>query len=292
MPVIVLVRVARSPQWHVVVLIAQVILIPELAFALYALTGGEPPDLGVVAIGAGLFYVGALALIVWSLYERRKLMQPVVSYEAVNRQHQAAFLARSAAVLFMSALTFAFEPWLAAANVLANAIWTLAWIPRQFRYVTVDAAETIARPPDEVFDFISDTENWPRYRDDIVNVEPRGRVAAGTEVVTRLATRQLSRPNPKLAKFIEVRSVITSVEPGKGYTTALVGHPEEVGAFQLEAVDGGTRVTSGTKGLLTWPQAALGLGFHAGRLLAVRKAELQAVAARLKQVLEDRATSQ
>ncbi len=286
LPVVAVIRLVRSPQWQVVVLVAQVIAIPEVAFLAYALDPGGVPELDLVVVGAAVFYAGALALVIWSRYERRRLMQPVITYEMMNRQHLAAFLARSAVVLLMSALVFAFEPWFAVANIAANAAWTLAWLPARWRTVHVEVSEMIARPVNDIYEFVSDTANWPRYREDFVAADPPGRVASGMRVVTRLAVRPLGRPNPKLAKLVEVRSVVVSVVPDKGYTTALDRHPEETGTSELTPVEGGTRVISKVDGLITWPQAALGFAFHASGLLAVRSREMQATLSRLKQVLE------
>jgi hypothetical protein len=213
-------------------------------------------------------------------------MRPVITLDAIERQHLAAFLVRLAAVIVISGVVFAFEPWVAIVNLVANAAWTLAWIPRRFRRVHMEVATDIAVPPDVVFDFVSNTDNWPRYRDDFVSASPSGRLGVGTTFVTRLPVVQLARPNPRMAPFAEVRLVVTSITPGRSFATAVVGRPAETSLREIAAAVGGSRVATRADGLLTFPQAAMGLSFEQPRLLAARKSRMAETNARLKQVLE------
>lgn len=290
LPVVFALRLARTPRWNIVVLMAQVVAIPEVAFVTYSLFGGAIPSLGLLVPVAVLLYGGALAVMAWSVYERRKLLRPVVTIVMIERQHLAALLSRVAMVLFLSAVTFVFEPWLAVANVVANAAWMLAWIPSRWRGVHLSASVDVAAAPHQVFSFISNTDNWPKYRDDFIRAEPPGVLAAGTEVVTRVSVLQMSRPNPKMARFAEVRSVVTSVAGDDSITTTLVGRPSETGSSRVTAIASGTRVTSESRGRVLFTQAALGLKFDMGSVLVARRAAMEKTIVSLKQVLEAPAT--
>ena len=286
LPLIALIRMARSPRWNVLILLLQIIGIPEIGFVVYALSPTAIPSLDLLLPAAILLYGGAIGAMVWSLSERRKLMRPVITLEAIDRQHLAALLARLATVILLSAVVFVFEPLAAVINLAANAAYTLAWIPRRFRRVHVDTATEIAVPPNVVFDFVSNPDNWPRYRDDFVSASPPGPLAVGTTVVTRIPVVQLSRPNPNFARFAEVQSVVTSLTPGRSFSVAVVGRPAETSSSEVEVSDSGSTVATRADGLLTFAQAALGFRFELPRLMAVRRGRMAEAAARLKDALE------
>lgn len=285
-PVVAAVRLARWPRWTTAILFAQVAAIPELAFVTFALAPGPPPEIGDLAIAAAVFYGVVFVVLGWSLYERRKLNRPEVTLAMIERQHVAALLGRIAIVLALSAITFIVEPLLAIVNLAANAVWMAVWIPSRWRRVHVEGAVDIAASPQDIFAFICDTGNWPKYREDFVSAEPPGQLRVGTEIVTRVPVVPMSHPNPKLAKFAEVRSVVTSVVPNRSFGTALVGRPRERGASEVSATPAGSRLITEATGVFLYSQAALGMTFEARTLLMTREARLRANIARLKQLFE------
>jgi hypothetical protein len=279
------IRLVRTPRWHILVLLMQLLLIPETALVVEVLRPGPLPDpnelLTIVAAAGG----AALLAMAVSFWRRRKLMTDAVMIISLERQHRAAFVARTLTVLMISGFLFTFAPWFAVANLLANAAWIAIWVPRRLRLIDISVAEEIAASPHAVFEKAIDTINWPGMKDGSVTVEPAGPLRVGSELVSRQSLHRLSS-NPRLARSVETKSVVTAVVPDQGYTTVLAGHPDVSGGLDLSAAPGGTRATSWSKSRLSLVEAASGLAWEVPTVVATRQAEMRERLIRIKQAAE------
>jgi carbon monoxide dehydrogenase subunit G len=132
----------------------------------------------------------------------------------------------------------------------------------------------IERAPPEVFAFVTDPANYPRWQPSLVEVRPhsRGPLRVGSEAT-------------ELRRFLgrEVETTWTCVEHEPVSRSAIETDDGPVpfrGTFKLEPFGGGTRLTWSVE---TWGAASRLGGPLVGR--ATRR-ELEANARRLKQLLE------
>src|SRR5918997_4738480 len=139
---------------------------------------------------------------------------------------------------------------------------------------TYEHTVEIARPRDEVFAFVTDPSNYPRWQPSLVEVRPhrKGPLRVGSEATE--VRRFMGR---------EVETTWTCVEHEPCTRTAIECTDGPVpfrGTFELEPAEGGTRFTWTVE---TWGAAARLAGPLAG--LATKR-ELAANAGRLRQLLE------
>jgi carbon monoxide dehydrogenase subunit G len=132
----------------------------------------------------------------------------------------------------------------------------------------------IARPPDEVFSFVTDTANYPRWQPSLVEIRPvtRGPLRLGSEAVE--VRRFLGR---------EVETSWRCVEHEPSARTAIEAEDGPVpfrGTFVLESHGEGTR--------FTWTVETRGAAARMGGPLVGRatRRELQENTTRLKELLE------
>lgn len=133
----------------------------------------------------------------------------------------------------------------------------------------------VARPPEEVFAFLADVRNLPRWQTGIVDLRAEGEPALGARHVE---VRSL------LGKHVEATLEVTAYEPPRRLDLTVVEGPLKLRvAHTLEPADGGTLLRVEGEG-------EPGKLFRfAGPLLAkaVEK-QTRDDLARLKQVLEER----
>lgn len=279
------IRFVRTPRWHVAVLLAQLLIIPEPALVVEVLRPGPLPNSNELLAIVGVTAVAAFVAMGVSLWRRRKLMAGAVEVVSLERQQRAAFVARALTILMISGLLFAFAPWFAVANLVANAAWIAIWIPGRLRRIDIAVAQDIAAPPHAVFEAATDTTSWLGTKDGSVTVEPAGPLRVGSRLMSRQSLHRLSS-NPRLARYLETTSVVTSVMTDQGYATVLAGHPDITGGLDLSAASGGTRATSWSKSRLSVTEAASGLAWELPAVIATRQAEIRERLTRLKQAAE------
>src|SRR5690242_294900 len=285
-PIVCLARLTQTRRPTILILMAQVALIPEVAFAWYALAPSGTPSVQLLGPAVALFYGGAIAAVIWRAVEGSRLRQPVITLDTLDRQHVAALVTRWVIIVMISGVALGFVPWLGILNLIANAAWTAIWIPRSSRSTEVRFHYEISVAPAVVFEFVSDTANWPRYREDFVSARPPGRLTVGTEVVTRHRVVWYTRRTENLAKFVEVRSTVTSLVRDRLIELSVVGRPYQTASSELAPARGGAAVTTVSRGALTFPQAAVGYRFELAKILATSRDDLERSASRLKQILE------
>ena len=132
----------------------------------------------------------------------------------------------------------------------------------------------IARPPEEVFSFVTDTANYPRWQPSLVEIRPGtcGPLHVGSEATE--VRRFLGR---------EVETTWTCVEHEPSRRSAIESGDGPVpfrGTFVLEPVESGTR--------FTWTVETRGAAARVGGPLVgvATRRELQENTARLKELLE------
>jgi uncharacterized protein YndB with AHSA1/START domain len=100
----------------------------------------------------------------------------------------------------------------------------------------------INRPIDEVFAFISNPENLPRWRASILEVQKDSSEPLGVGSVVRGRFTFLGRP-------FDGNLEIIAREPHRSYTTRMTEGPFPLEArYTLEPVEGGTRLTLAIQG--------------------------------------------
>jgi hypothetical protein len=139
---------------------------------------------------------------------------------------------------------------------------------------TFEHTAQIHRPPEEVFAFLADPVNLPRWQLSLIAVRPhrRGPLRPGVEVTE---TRRF------LGRVMETTWVCTEHHPSRRSVIESDEGPVPFrGIWELEAAGGST--------VFTWTLETGGLAGRLGRGLARRLAceELEADSLRLKQLLE------
>lgn len=139
---------------------------------------------------------------------------------------------------------------------------------------TYEHTVEIGRPPEEVFAFVSEPANYPRWQPSLVEIRPhgRGKLRVGTEAT-------------EIRRFLgrEVETTWTCVEHEPARRSAIETDDGPVpfrGTFVLEPGDNGTR--------FTWIVETRGPAARLGGPLVARatKRELEANTRRLKAILE------
>lgn len=279
------IRLIRTPRWHIAVLLAQILLVPEAALVWAVLHPGSFV-LTDTNFFVGVFVIAFVAVIAmgWSVFLRRRLMRPA-GIDTVKRQQMAALISRFLVILMTSGFLFAFAPWFALANLLLNAAWTAIWIPRAFRRMQIEDCEDIAAPVAEVFARLVDTRSWRGVLEGTTVVEPPGLLMPGTQIIGRQRIPSLSG-DPRIARVIETRSEVTSVTPNEGYATAVKGYPGSRSGIALAPGPRGTRATSWLRATLLFREAASGLMFELPAVTAMRRGEMRDSLTRLREASE------
>jgi uncharacterized protein YndB with AHSA1/START domain len=139
---------------------------------------------------------------------------------------------------------------------------------------TYEHTVEIGRPPEEVFAFVTEPANYPRWQPSLVEIKPhgRGKLSVGSEAT-------------EIRRFLgrEIETTWTCVEHEPVRRSAIETDDGPVpfrGTFVLEPGDNGTR--------FTWIVETRGAAARLGGPLVARatKRELEANTRRLKAILE------
>ena len=275
----------RSRRASYLVLMAQVLLVLEVGLVVYALN----PVLAFTPwldIAGGAIAV-ALLLMLWSLYQRRKLLAAEITVRQLDRFNRRGIVNRLLMILCFTALLFNFEPWLGVANVVLNVVLAAVFVAPSSRRYAMTSEAAINAPATLVFDYLVDTSKWSLYRRDgegqVTRVDPPGRLQLGSKIVARqrVPTGRKSQP------FILITTnEVTALEPDRLLETVWVERPSERGRFELETLAEGVRIRFRLFGQLMRRDALAGLRLDLRSLVTLRQTEIQRNHARLKQILE------
>lgn len=283
--VVALVLVLRFRQLHTLVLALITFVSPAVGFAAYSMFPGPQPPASVALTLSVILYAVAFVGTVFSIINRWRNRRAVLTVAALDRMTRRGFVARLFIALWLTALLLPLEPAFAIANLAINVLWECAWIPMRWRVVRYEHTAEIAAPPDPVFNFITDTANWPLYRDDveIVGVDPPGPLRVGTLYTLRLPIP--ASPRVRHPRQLELRSVVANMVPGRSYMVMPPDRPRESGVTTLEPTAGGTRITVSANPTISFVNASQGAVLRAPAEFAARHASDTKRFARLSQVL-------
>jgi uncharacterized protein YndB with AHSA1/START domain len=259
--------------------------VPAVAFGVYALWPGPPPqENAVVALGVVL-YAAIFVALPFAIIARRKPRTTVYLLASDSRRYRRALILRMLVVSWLSAMVYLFEPGFALAYVAINVVWIAVWIPPQSRVARYENGTEIAAPPERVFAFLTDPRNWPGYRDmELVSQHPEGPLELGTEYTARVAIPQ--GQHAERYRQVESRYRVIAMVRGRSYTTTLVDQPGNDTTTSLEPTAAGTRLTVTSDIRVPLPQAASGGMLDIPLATRGRRAVDATRFAKLKQALE------
>jgi polyketide cyclase/dehydrase/lipid transport protein len=263
-------------------------LVPAAGFAFYAIAGGPQPALSVLLPLVALLYaVGVIGMLIAIIRRRRS---DTIALGSLDRRVARGFAFRLLLTLWLTALLFVFEPLFAIVNVVVNVLWEAIWISRRTRTTTYSHVAPIAAPPQEVFDFIANPGNWPRYRDDVVvvDLEPPGPLRTGSRYTAR-------GPMPATIRGIKERQLemhiaVLEVVPGRSISSANVARPADVSVTVVEGANGGCRIVFRNSSTSSFIQASQGVMLGVPREASTLKATLDKRMARLNEIFEAHAS--
>lgn len=138
----------------------------------------------------------------------------------------------------------------------------------------VELTIEIARPPDDVFAYLTDVEQLPRWQKSVLEARADGPFAEGTRIVER---RSL------FGREAESELQVTAFEPGRRLTLETIRGPVELEVdHRLEQAETGTRLEVTAAG-----RAKGALRFAGPAVAAGARQELKRDFERLKALLEE-----
>jgi carbon monoxide dehydrogenase subunit G len=96
----------------------------------------------------------------------------------------------------------------------------------------IETARTVARPPDAVFDAVSDFEAYPAYTPHLESVSSAGDGGVGTEYELRVAALGLS---------VDVRTRLTGVDPPRSVEWTVLGGVTATGTLAISPQGDGSK---------------------------------------------------
>lgn len=216
--------------------------IPILGFGFFVIHPG--PAFDTLLIPAVLIPIA----FVLALMSRRQMIDIAsgkpVSHRDFTRQGMVALAARLCLILAVTGYLLGFEPWFAAANIVANLVWAALWVPDRWRQARAELGIEIPAPPNSVWNFITDVSNWPAYQVGVVaaSAEPAGPLRVGSTVTVR---RKLAVQRPAGSQFdanVTLLYQVTDLVDGRSYTTEGV-HRTARSTTSIEPAGAGTRLT-------------------------------------------------
>jgi hypothetical protein len=248
------------------VFLVQFSLIPAAGFAFYVLTSGSEPQPAWLVWPASLLMLATVALGVWNFRRQRRLKSSLITWKMLATQFRLALAGRVFAVAAMTGYLFMFEPLFAAANVVANATWALAWVPRRLREAHFEDSQQLDAEPDRVWALVADPVKWPMWQVDLVDVSarPAGPVVVGTEVTC--TNGSLTATTDAHPAMLESRWAVTEVMSGASYTKIALDHEAKT-TLDLQNAGGATlmRVRGDTAISVIAGILGVGIGIPAAR---------------------------
>ena len=246
--------------------------IPATGLALYALQSGPPPHVTQQSRLVSALVAISIITAIWRAWVRREMGPGKTVTTAVRANFNRYVLAvRGCTAVWITAYAGTFEPLFAVANLAVICAWVAFCIPRRWRHGVDELSVVLAARPAEVYQFLVEPNNWPRFQDvEDVALYPEGPLRVGSEVTTRRATPWSGRKLKANPMWITVTTRITALEPGVSYTAATVGRDDQV-TNEVRPSGTGTTLTTRVDRTLPLPDAILGMMLEYRAELAARR---------------------
>ncbi|HZQ49361.1 MAG TPA: SRPBCC family protein [Candidatus Dormibacteraeota bacterium] len=282
------VSLVRYPRPVMLVILGFVLLIPALGWAAYAVVPGPTPHPGPLLWLAFIPAIAGLAIGVWML-AWMSARREALTFQNIEFLSNGTLVVYASLVVALSDVLALWQPAYAVANLLASALWLLAWIPPRVRQSAVESTVEVRAPVQRVYAFLVDPSNWPRYQAglEVVAVRPPGAVAAGSEVVLRQQYESHIRGPKLLPQVIETTSVVSEAVADRRLTMHMANRPGSTATLEFAATDGATAITSRSQTLAPYRLAVFGALIELRSQRGERRARAQQSLARLKQILEE-----
>ena len=234
--------------------------------ALFSLTG--------LAI---IFGIATIALGPW-------LERDVLVDERRAHRFTTAAVLFIAGVIATAALVFGTNlPLLGLAISTIAVVWSLIWIPRGMRRLSVQTESLIERDPRAVFDFLIDFRNLLKYAPDVTSVEK------ATDGDIRPGTRFLCRFQLDSVHLWEAEDEIVDMSAGQWFSDRIAnGTRPNLGVMSFQPTGASTLLAYRFESEVSYPQALLGRGLLRGELMRRMRRRRTERWERLKQLLESR----
>jgi hypothetical protein len=254
--------------------------IPAAGLALYALDPGPSPQLNWLTwLAASLIALGLVAPF-WRS-GMRAAMQPGKSVTVANvaSHNRVSLAARGCGAVGITAYVAIFEPIFGIANLAAICIWIGFCMPRRWRHLGYELSVDLRAQPGEVYRFLLQPSNWPRYQEnlELVTPLPDGPLTIGSEVTTRQAVPWSGSGANAKPTWVSITTRFTALEPDASYTAVTVGRDDKVTTAMQES-GSGTRLTIRADRTLPRAEAILGMMLeYRAQLVARRRVSLKAL---------------
>lgn len=159
-------------------------------------------------------------------------------------------------------------------------LWTLAWLPRWMRGISVRTSIVIQRETQTVFAFVTDLRNDPKYVPELESVEKitEGPIGVGTEFRSRMRLRN--------GIFEGVEEITEYQPPNRMASHIVTAMRPNLGVLTFEAIPAGTRLTYRLDTEIAYTSALLNQGLMRWLIQMDLRSRRKAIWARLKQLLE------
>lgn len=276
----------RSRRVSVLILLAQIGLFFEVGAIIYVIEPGSEPSLTpLLLLAFGLIAVDFVVML-WSIVLRRRLLSKPISISQLDRVNDRARVSRVLTVLALSALLANFEPWLGVAMLLFFVATTAVWLPVRCRRYGLELTTDLPAPPGAVFPYLVDPAKWNLYRSSdikVVKVTPSGPLAAGSRVISLMPVSVGKSFKPFM---LETTTEVTGLDPDEQLSTVWIERPYERSNTRLEPTPSGTRLNFQLHAVMPFWLAAMGVMFDVRRMVAQRRAEMDANYVRLRAILQ------
>lgn len=278
----------RYSRPSMLVILGLLIVIPAIGFAAYAIVPGPQPHPTTLLWLAFVPAVAGLAAGVWMM-AWMSARRDALTFQNIELLSNGTLIAYGGLVIALSDVLALWQPAYAVANVVANAVWAVAWGPRRWRRSSLVTVIEIKAPVSRVFGFLAEPSNWSAYQEGIesVTVQPPGPLAAGSEVTVRQRYESHIRGPQMLPTVIETVSVITALDSDRELSMHLANRPASSTSLRFSPSADGTVVSSWAETVAPYRMAVFGGLVELHLLRRERLLRSRWSLGRLKQLMEE-----
>ena len=281
--------IVRLTNVTMVILLFSFLAIPTLGLIAYVIAPRPPMPVDFVYLSLPFALAALIAFSAGMLLALIGRKTP--RFSSMHRRVPLVLIAWPCVVMAISGMVAIFEPGFAAANLAANGVWFLLWLPRPMRRVNTTNSYELAASPARVFDLVSQPTNWPLYNKSLeaATVTPPGQLAVGSLITLRHHVEYpgLRGPRMLVPKSIDLTSVVTRLVPNQVLATRRTDLPDSSDETVLTpTADGGTRITGRAMNVLAYRYAVLGTRVGVWRDRAKVQAAVKERQERVRALLE------